>query len=78
MGPLAFTGSGKAARVVNSTLPENPAAGQVAVLRASTGKVVDRVATGTEPTGRPVDTKRRTGYVPNFLDDTVTYFRTPR
>ena len=77
-GPLALNNSGTAALVVNSTFPENPGRGTVAVLNTSTLRVTSRIRVGTEPTGLAIDGKRNTAYVTNFQDDTVSYFATPK
>ena len=77
-GPVALTGSGRYALVVNSTFPDNPARGTVAVISTRTLKVVESVPVGTEPTGLAIDYQRHTAYVTNYKDDTVSYFKIPR
>ena len=75
-GPLALNSSGTAALVLNSTFPDNPASGTVAVINTRTLRVTSRIRVGTEPTGLAIDGKRITAYVTNFQDDTVSYFAT--
>jgi DNA-binding beta-propeller fold protein YncE len=77
-GPVALTRSGQYALAVDSTVPDNPARGTVAVISARTLKVVSRVSVGTEPTGLAIDYQRQTAYVTNYEDDTVSYFQIPR
>jgi DNA-binding beta-propeller fold protein YncE len=77
-GPVALNNSGTAALVVNSTFPENPGRGTVAVLSTRTLRVRSRIRVGTEPTALAIDRKRNTTYVTNFQDDTVSFFATPR
>jgi YVTN family beta-propeller protein len=76
-GPVELTGSGQYALAVDSTVPDNPARGTVAVISTRTLKVVYRVTVGTEPTGLAIDYQRRTAYVTNYEDDTVSYFTIP-
>jgi DNA-binding beta-propeller fold protein YncE len=77
-GPVALTGSGQYALAVDSTFPDSPARGTVAVISTRTLKVVYRVRVGTEPTGLAIDYQRQTAYVTNYKDDTVSYFKVPR
>jgi YVTN family beta-propeller protein len=77
-GPLALNSSGTAALVLNSTFPDNPARGTVAVINTRTLRVTSRIRVGTEPTGLAIDGRRNTAYVTNFQDDTVSYFATPK
>jgi YVTN family beta-propeller protein len=77
-GPVALNNTGTAALVVNSTFPDNPARGTVAVLNTRTLKVTAQIKVGTEPTGLAIDRARNTAYLTNFQDDTVSYFRVPR
>ena len=77
-GPVALNSSGTAALVVNSTFPDNPARGTVAVVNTRTLRVMSRIRVGTEPTGLAIDGKHNTAYVTNFQDDTVSYFATPK
>jgi len=76
-GPIALTAGGAYALVVNSTFPDDPMRGTVAVVDTRTLHVLDRVTVGTEPTGLAIDYDRQTAYVTNFQDDTVSYFKTP-
>jgi DNA-binding beta-propeller fold protein YncE len=77
-GPIALNRSGTAALIVNSTFPDNPGRGTVAVLSTRTFRVMSRIRVGTEPIGLAIDGKRNTAYVTNFQDDTVSYFATPK
>ena len=76
-GPIALNNTGTAALVVNSTFPDTPGRGSVAVLNTRTLRVTSRIRVGTEPTGLAIDRARHTTYVSNFQDDTVSFFRTP-
>lgn len=78
MGSVALTGSGRYALVENSTFPDVPQTGEIAMLDTKTYKVVTRIATGVEPEALAIDTKRNVAYVPNYADNTVTYFTVPR
>jgi DNA-binding beta-propeller fold protein YncE len=73
-GPIALSSDGKTLLVVNSTFPDSPAAGNVAFLDLATLKVTTSLPLGTEPLGIAVDRVRGTAYVPNYLDDTLSYF----
>ncbi len=75
---LAFNGSGRYAYAVNSVQNNSNGHGQVAAINTKTYQLAWRVKTGSTPLGIGVDTKRRTAYVPNFDDDTLTYFAVPR
>ena len=77
-GPIALNNSGTAALVVNSTFPDNPERGTVAVLNTRTLRVMSQIRVGTEPIGMAIDRKHNTTYVTNFQDDTVSYFTTPK
>ena len=77
-GEVALNRAGTALLVVNSTFPDTPARGRVSVLDTRTLKVRRLIPLGTEPQGIAVDLKRGTTYVTNYLDDTVSWFRTPR
>lgn len=77
-GPVALTRSGRYALAVDSTVPDNPARGTVAVISTRTLKVVSSVRVGTEPIGLAIDYRRQTAYVTNYEDDTVSYFKIPR
>jgi YVTN family beta-propeller protein len=77
-GPVALTRSGRYALAVDSTVPDNPARGTVAVISTRTLKVVESIPVGTEPTGLAIDYQRHTAYVTNYQDDTVSYFKIPR
>jgi YVTN family beta-propeller protein len=76
-GPIALNNTGTAALVVNSTFPDTPGRGAVAVLNTRTLRVTSKIRVGTEPIGLAIDRARHTTYVTNFQDDTVSFFRTP-
>jgi YVTN family beta-propeller protein len=78
IGSIALTGSGHYALVQNSTFPDAPGRGTVALISTRTYRVVWRTPVGIEPIGIAVDTVRSTAYVPNYADDTLSYFRVPR
>ena len=71
---LAFNGSGRYAYVVNSVANNENGYGQVTAINTITYKVAWRIKTGSTPLGIATDTTRRTAYVPNYDDDTLTYF----
>jgi DNA-binding beta-propeller fold protein YncE len=71
---LAFNGSGRYAYVVNSVQNNEDGQGQVAAINTRTYKVAWRIKTGSTPLGIATDTTHRTAYVPNYDDDTLTYF----
>ena len=71
---LAFNGSGRYAYVVNSVATNDNGYGQVAAINTKTYKVAWRIKTGSTPLGIATDTTHRTAYVPNYDDDTLTYF----
>jgi len=73
-GPIALTASGSTLLVINSTFPDSPAAGNVAFLNTSTLKVTNSLTLGTEPLGVAIDKVRGTAYVPNYQDDTLSFF----
>jgi DNA-binding beta-propeller fold protein YncE len=77
-GPIALNDSGTAALVVNSTFPDNPGRGAVAVLSTRTLRVRARIQVGTEPIGMAIDRIHNITYVTNFQDDTVSFFTTPK
>lgn len=77
-GPVALNNSGTAALVVNSTSPDNPGRGSVAVLSTRTLRVTSQIPLGNEPLGMAIDRQRNITYVTNFQDDTVSYFTTPK
>jgi DNA-binding beta-propeller fold protein YncE len=76
-GPIALNASGTTLLVVNSTFPDSPGAGAVAFLDLATLKVTNTLPLGTEPLDIAVDSVRGTAYVPNYLDDTLSYFPAP-
>jgi YVTN family beta-propeller protein len=63
-GPLALNSSGTAALVLNSTFPDNPASGTVAVINTRTLRVTSRIRVGTEPTGGQAAQQRAARLVP--------------
>jgi DNA-binding beta-propeller fold protein YncE len=77
-GPIALTSSGRFALAVNSTFPETPQQGTIAILNTRTLKVRREVNVGTEPTGLALDNERNTAYVTNYVDGTLSYFRVPK
>jgi YVTN family beta-propeller protein len=78
MGPVALTGSGRQALVVDSTFPDEPGPGTVTVVDTRTFKVLEHVRTGMEPVGLAVDAKRRTAFATNYADDTLSILTTGR
>jgi YVTN family beta-propeller protein len=76
-GPIEVTADGKYALVVNSTFPDAPMQGEVAVVDTDTLHRLQVIDVGTEPTGLAIDNARHTAYVTNYEDDTVSYFSTP-
>lgn len=78
LGYLAFNGSGSYAYAVNSVPNNINGHGQVAAINTKTYQVAWRVKTGSTPLGIATDTKRRTAYVANYDDDTLTYFPVSR
>lgn len=78
MGNIAPTASGRFALVQNSTFPDAPGRGTVALIRASSGAIVWRAPVGIEPIGMAIDPVRSTAYVPNYADDTLSYLAVPR
>jgi DNA-binding beta-propeller fold protein YncE len=75
---IALNRAGTAALVVNSTFPDSPARGGVSVLDTRSLEVRRVIRLGTEPVGLGLDKRRGNTYVTNYLDDTVSWFRTPR
>ena len=71
---LAFNGSGRYAYIVNSVQNNEDGQGQVTAINTKTYKVAWRIRTGSTPLGIATDTTHRTAYVPNYDDDTLTYF----
>ncbi len=78
VGSIATTASGRYALIQNSTFPDAPGRGTVALIRASTGAIVWRAPVGIEPIGMAIDSVRSTAYVPNYADDTLSYLPVPR
>lgn len=76
-GSIALPPGGKVALIVNSTYPDSPAQGAVAVLGIKKLKVRRHIDLGTEPQGMAIDARRDTTYVTNYGDDTLSYFSTP-
>ena len=73
-GPIALDPTGTTLLAVNSTFPDSPGTGSVAFLNLATLKLTNTVTVGTEPLGIAIDKVRGTAYVPNYLDDTLSYF----
>lgn len=78
MGSIALARGGRYALVENSTFPDVPGKGQVSLIDTKTYKIAAQVTTGIEPESMAVDQRRDVAYVPNYADDTVTYFTVPR
>jgi YVTN family beta-propeller protein len=76
-GPIAINQDGTRALAVNSTDPGSPGNGTVAVINTATLGVTRRIPVGGEPLAMALDNARDTTYVPNFLDDNVSYTETP-
>lgn len=74
---LELTGSGNYALVESSPFVDNPPKGQIAIVDTRTYAVVGHVTTGRVPQTFDIDTVRDVAYVPNYADDTVTYFAVP-
>ena len=73
-GPVAYNGSGSRLLAVDSTFPDVPQQGSVAVVETKHYRVKDQVPTGVEPVGLAVDTKRDVAYTANYGDDTITSY----
>ena len=76
-GPIEVTADGKYALIVNSTFPDVPMQGAVAVVDTDTLHRLQVIDVGTEPTGLAIDNTRHTAYVTDYADDAVSYFSTP-
>jgi DNA-binding beta-propeller fold protein YncE len=77
-GSIALNNKGTFALIEDSTFPDTPQRGTIAVLNTRTLKLQSSIRVGTEPIGLAVDRRHNTTYVPNFQDDTVSFFRTPK
>lgn len=77
MGDVALTGSGRYALVENSTFPDAPGRGRLALIDTRSFRIVWRASTGIEPVALAIDTRRDTAYAPNYADDTLSYVRVP-
>ena len=73
---MALTASGSTLLALDSTFPTPPGKGTVSFLNTSTLKV-STLKVGTEPLSLAIDKVRGTAYVPNYLDDTLSYFPVP-
>jgi DNA-binding beta-propeller fold protein YncE len=78
VGDVALNPSGSRVMVVNSTFPDSPGQGMVAVLDAQTLKAVHRIPVGREPMAVVTDPEGGQTYVPNYADNSVSYFATPK
>lgn len=76
-GAVALAPGGRVALVLNSTYPDSPGKGSLAVLGTASLKVRRHINLGTEPEGLALDRRRDTTYVTNYADDTLSYFQTP-
>ena len=74
---IAVVDGGRVVLVVNSTFPDNPGQGasRCWVRRRCTFVATSRSA--LSPRAWPSTSAAHTTYVPNYLDDTVSYFPTP-
>lgn len=75
---VALNGSGTYAFVENSVENDPGNVSSIAQIDTKTYKVTRLVKTGFHPEGFALDTKRGMAYVPNYDDDTLTYFTTPK
>lgn len=73
LGTIDLNASGRYAFVENS----DPTTSQIAAVDTKTYKVSWRVRTGSQSESFALDKVRGAAYVPNYNDDTVTYFRIP-
>jgi DNA-binding beta-propeller fold protein YncE len=78
LGDIQLNGSGRQAFVENSVDTSGPDQPGIAAIDTRTYKVIWRVRTGSRPQAFALDRKRGVAYVPNYDDDTVTYFSVPR
>lgn len=80
MGFVALNGSGRYAYVENTTFPDSPPTerGSVVMIDTKTYRVLHEIPVGASPETLAIDTERDVAYVPNYNDDTVTYFDVPR
>jgi DNA-binding beta-propeller fold protein YncE len=76
MGALALSGSGRYVYIQDSTWPGEGRTGSISMIDTSSYRVLHHIPTGVLPEGLAIDTKRDLAYVPNYNDDTLTYFRT--
>lgn len=78
MGALALTGSGRYVYIQDSTWPGEGRTGSISMIDTKTYRILHHIPTGILPEGLAIDTKRDVAYVPNYNDDTLTYFNVPR
>ena len=76
-GPVALNASGSTLLALDSTFPDPPGRAVSPFLTTSTLKVSSTLKVGTEPLSLAIDKVRGTAYVPNYLDDTLSYFPVP-
>lgn len=77
-GSVAITPANSYAVVENSTFPDAPVRGTIALISTRSFKVAGRVPVGIEPIGLAIDPVTSTAYVPNYAVDTMSYFAVPR
>ena len=77
-GSIAITPANSYAVVENSTFPDAPERGTIALISTRSFKVAGRVPVGIEPIGLAIDPVTSTAYVPNYAVDTMSYFAVPR
>ncbi|GAA3616661.1 YncE family protein [Microlunatus ginsengisoli] len=75
---VVLNASGKYAFVENSVQNAQGDVSAVAAINTKTYKVAWRVKTGSQPEGMALDKTRGVAYVPNYDDDTVSYFSVPK
>lgn len=77
-GAVALTPANSYAVVENSTFPDAPMRGTIALISTRSFKVAGRVRVGVEPIGLAIDPRTSTAYVPNDALDTMSWFAVPR
>lgn len=79
-GGLAFSPSGRSVLALNGTFPDSqpPQIASAVAVDTRTLKVGKSWTLGHQSYAIAVDASTRTAYAPNYADDTVSYFRTPR
>jgi YVTN family beta-propeller protein len=74
---IALNKAGTSALALDSAAFATPSAGSVTVINTSTVKITENIPVGNLPLALGLDYRRGITYVPNFNDDTLSYFRTP-